>query len=355
VKQSAFACPGSRVWKLCDPATVAADAAGGADVPEIRKAPAARRNIPGRAEARLEGGPNLGTACSDMTLDIGFPGGVLKEQSGGRPEGRRAGADFAKEMPGRADVSRPMPRRLTQEFLFAGAIALVAGPAHAAAISGGAGVDYQAGPDAQSYRGALLFGSADLAPGNLTVAAIRYEDSRLGPGIGGFANAGVNIASAFRLRVIGLRTIGDHGFDAWRLRGGPERSVGTDATLGAYYLRLHDDAPENFDAAGFELTVPVLRGLSAQAGASYGRWSGGATTLQATLAGTFRAGARVELLSEIDVGRNVTTTSSPSSSGGIWSGLPLAKNLGNGGSATGSRTDLRINSAGQLGARFLIP
>ena len=117
-----------------------------------------------------------------------------------------------------------MPRRLTQEFLFAGAIALIACPAHAAAISGGAGVDCQAGPNAQSYRGALLFGSANVVPGDLTVAAIRYEDSHLGPGMSGFA-----------------------------------------------------------------------------------------------------------------------------------SGLPLAKNLGNSGSGTESRTDRRINSAGQLGVRFLVP
>src|SRR3989442_9766529 len=90
-----------------------------------------------------------------------------------------------------------MLRRLTQEFLFAGAIALIACPAHAAAISGGAGVDYQAGPNAQSYRGALVFGSANVAPGDLTVAAIRYEDSHLGAGIGGVANPGLKIPPAF--------------------------------------------------------------------------------------------------------------------------------------------------------------
>ena len=37
------------------------------------------------------------------------------------------------------------------------------------------------GPDRQSYRGALLFASAEGAPGDLTIAAIRFNDSRVGP------------------------------------------------------------------------------------------------------------------------------------------------------------------------------
>jgi hypothetical protein len=249
-----------------------------------------------------------------------------------------------------------MPKGLTQGFVLATAIAQAASPASAAAISAGAGIDYQAGPGAQSYRGALLFASAEATPGDLTLAAIRYKDSTLGPGIAGFANAGVKVVPALRVRLLGLRSIGDHGFDAWRLRAGPELNVASDVTLGAYYLRLHDDAPESFNAAGVELTLPITPALSGQVGTSYGRWSRGETTVQGMLAGAFRAGARVQLLCEVDVGRNVFTTSTTApSSGGIWGGLPIAGGLGNGGSSTEQRTDRSITSAAQLGVRFLIP
>jgi hypothetical protein len=234
-----------------------------------------------------------------------------------------------------------------------GAIVLAVYPAVAGTLSGGAGIDYQTGPKAQSYRGALLFASADRAPGDVTIAAVRYKDSLVGAGLAGFANAGLSVASALRLRVIGLRSFGDHGFDAWRLRAGPELRVAPDVTLGAYYLRLHDDAPESFGAAGVELSGPVLRNLSGQIGSSYGRWNGGATTVQGTISGTLRAGSRLSILCEVDAGRNVVTTSTASTSGGgFLGGLPI---LGGGSSEEESKTDRTITATGQLGVRFLVP
>jgi len=258
-----------------------------------------------------------------------------------------------------------MTTRLSEEFIRAraavlvvafGAIALADHPAAAGMLSGGAGIDYQTGPKAQSYRGALLFASADLAPGDLTIAGVRYKDTLAGPGLAGFANAGLSVASALRLRVIGLRSFGDHGFDAWRLRAGPELRIAPNVTLGAYYLRLHDDAPESFGAGGLELSGPVLRNVSGQIGSSYGRWNGGATTVQGTIAGTLRVGAQLSILCEIDAGRNVVTTSTASTSGGgFLGGLPIANDLGNGGPGGESKTDHTITATGQLGARFLVP
>jgi len=229
-------------------------------------------------------------------------------------------------------------------------------------LSGGAGADYQTGPHSQSYRGALLFVSADTSPGELTLAAIRYGDSRLGAGIAAFANAGLNLAPSLHLRVIGLRAFGDGGFDSWRLRAGPELKLGDQATVGAYYLHQHDDAPESFDAGGAEATVPVSSKFSAQAGSSYGRWTSGEITFQGMLGGTLRAGSRLLILGEVDVGRNVTTASSASPSGGgggiFGGGLPLPGQLGGGGGGSGSQktsSESAIASTAQLGVRFLIP
>jgi len=261
-----------------------------------------------------------------------------------------------------------MPRRLTKGArlqgpiaLVAGAIALACSPLSARAnggvdVSGGAGIDYQSGPRSESYRGALLFATANAGPGDLTIAAIRYEDSQLGPGVGGFASVGASPHSRLGLRGIGVLTQSDTGFDSWRLRAGPELRLDSDVTLGAFYLRHHDDSPLNLNAGGLEVGVPLSSEFSAQAGFSYGRWNTGETTAQGTLAGRFRAGARLLLLCEVDVGRNVTTTSSPSSSGGgVLGGLPLAGALEPSTTTAQSETDRSITSAAQLGVRFLIP
>jgi len=249
-----------------------------------------------------------------------------------------------------------MRTRRLRDLVLASVIFLAAPPAGAGTLSGGAGIDYQTGPEAQSFRSALLFGSAELAHGDCTVAAIRFGDSRAGPGTSGFANAAVRVSSGTRIRVIGLRTIGDGAYRAWRWRAGPELYLTPEVSLGAYYLRAHDNSPGDFDAAGVELSLPVARDLSGQVGSSYGKWNGGETTAQATLAGTWRAGVRVQLLGEVHVGRNVTSTSAAGpSSGGILGGLPIANGLGNGGSSTQSGPDRRVMVTSQVGVRFLIP
>jgi len=249
-----------------------------------------------------------------------------------------------------------MPKRTTDERLPAAAIAYVAsafavavwtGPAVAGGpLSGGVGVDYQAGANAQSYRGALLFGSVEGSSGDLTLAAIRYDDSRTGTGTAAFGNAGVKVAPTLRLRVIGLRAFGEDSFDASRLRAGPELSLPSRATLGAYYLHVHDSSPANLDAGGAEVRVPLSPKFSYQVGAVVGRWNSGASTAQGILGGTLRAGSRLLLLGEVDVGRNATT----SSGGGMLGGLPRPGPLGGGST---SQTD--ITSTAQLGLRFLFP
>ena len=249
-----------------------------------------------------------------------------------------------------------MPKRTTDERLPAAAIAYVAsafalavwtGPAVAGGpLSGGVGVDYQAGADAQSYRGALLFGSVEGSSGDLTLAAIRYDDSRTGTGTAAFGNAGVKVAPTVRLRAIGLHAFGEGSYHASRLRAGPEVDLASNATLGAYYLHTQDSSPASLDAGGAEVIVPLSPKLSYQVGAIVGRWSTGASTAQGILGGTLRAASRLSLLGEVDIGRNATT----SSGGGMLGGLPRPGPLGGGST---SQTD--ITTTAQIGLRFLFP
>ena len=125
-------------------------------------------------------------------------------------------------------------------------------PAGAVTLSSGGGVDYQTGPDAQSYRGLLLFATAAATKGDLTAAIIRYDESRLGPGTGIFANAGIALARSLALRARALRSIEDQGQGAWRYRLGPELTLSRDVVLGACYLRLHDNARESFNGGGYQ-------------------------------------------------------------------------------------------------------
>ncbi len=236
-------------------------------------------------------------------------------------------------------------------------IVLEAGAANAGTLSGGAGLDYQAGPSAQSYRSALLFGAVEREAGDLTLAAIRYGDSRLGPGIGLFANAGAAVAPHVRIRAVGLRAVGDGAYRAWRWRLGPEYRSQSDMTVGAYYLRLTDNAGGRFSSAGVELGGPLARGVTGQIGSSYGTWNTGATTTQGALSGTWRPLSGILLLGEVDVGSNLTTTSTagPSGGGGLG-GLPLPGGLGRGNGRGGqTQSQSNITAAGQIGVRFLIP
>ena len=258
-----------------------------------------------------------------------------------------------------------MVQRVTSRLMQFRALALaafipiLAGPAWAGTLSGGAGFDYQTGPHAQSYRGALLFASAERDAGDLTLAAIRYGDSRVGPGTGAFANGSAAITPHVRVRGVGLRAIGDESYRAWRWRLGPEIRFGSNLTLGAYYLRITDNAGGRVGSAGLELGGPVSRNVTGQVGSTYGKWNGDVTTAQGSLSGTWQALSHVLLLAELDVGRNITTTATagPSGGGGGLGGIPLPGGLGGKGNARRGETQSssEIATAGQIGVRFLIP
>jgi len=235
------------------------------------------------------------------------------------------------------------------------AAALSAGSARAGTPTGGAGLDYQSGPGAQSYRSALLFGYAEGAAWDLTLAGIRYGDSRLGPGLGLFANGSVPMASHVRARAIGLRAVGDDSYRAWRWRLGPEFRLPADRVLGAYYLRLTNSLGDRFGSVGVELASPISASVTGQIGSSYGTWTGGANSTQATVSGTWHPVGRLLLLAEFDVGRNLATTStSGSAGGGGLGGLPILGGVGQGHGQTQTQTSSDVTGAGQIGIRFLL-
>jgi hypothetical protein len=240
--------------------------------------------------------------------------------------------------------------------LAAGILFSLAVPSHGSAlpIGGGAGVDRQSGPGGQDYTAGLLFGTASVGIADLTLAAIRYDDSQTGYGNALFANAGHLVPGFAKVRAIGSRSFGDSGYRAWKLRAGPEWSVHL-LTLGAYGLHQEDNAGATLNAVGAEIGTSIVPTLSTQVGGMVGRRDGSANSSQASCGVVWSAFSHVQVIGELDMGRGVTSSSSSTSGGGPLQHLS-ATALGTGG-GTGDKTTTQssIETVGLLGVRFTIP
>ena len=238
------------------------------------------------------------------------------------------------------------------------ALLALALPSHRSAlalpVSGGVGVDRQAGPDGQDYTAGLLFGTANLAVADLTLAAIRYDDSRTGYGNALFANAGLLVPGFAKIRAIGTRSFGDSGYRAWKLRAGPEWSLHL-LTLGVYGLHQEDNASSTLNAAGAEVGTSIVPSLAAQVGGLVGKREGGASASQATCSVSWSAMPPVQLVGELDVGRSVVSSTTSASGGGLLRQLPPGGLGAGGGPGERTSTESSMETVGLLGVRFSIP
>lgn len=228
------------------------------------------------------------------------------------------------------------------------------GSACASPLSAGAGVDRQAGPGHQTYTAGLLFGTVSVPLADATLALIRYDDSVTGYGNALFANAGVGVPGLARIRAIGARSFGDGGYRAWKLRAGPEWSLGL-VTAGVYGLHQEDNVSARLNAVGVEVGTSVVPGLALQAGGMAGKREGDANASQASGSFVWGALSHVQILGELDVGRGVASSTTSTSGGGPLHRLSLAGGLGAGSPGERTVTDTRVETVGLLGVRFLIP
>lgn len=235
------------------------------------------------------------------------------------------------------------------------ALILLALPSHGSAlpIGAGAGVDRQSGPNGRGYTAGLLFGTASVGLTDLTLAAIRYDDSQTGYGNAVFANAGLLVPGFAKLRVIGSRSIGDTGYRAWKLRAGPEWSIHV-LTLDAYGLHQEDNASAKLDALGVEVGTSIVPSITTQVGGLVGRREGGANSSQASCGVVWSAMSHVQLIGELDVGRDVISSTSSTSGGGSLLHSPV-NGLGAGGPQAKTDTQASMETVGLLGVRFTIP
>ena len=221
-----------------------------------------------------------------------------------------------------------------------------------ASFSGGLGCDRLAGSGANASTSLLAFASMEATQGDLTVAAIRYDDLRVGMGYGGSVNAGVRVHSTAGFRVVASRSRGDFGYAAWKLRLGPEVRLQSGVVISAYHMHVGDNVSVNANALGIELGKPLMPALWGQIGGSLVGRTGEPRRPQTTGALNWRLARHVQLLGEIDVGRTAVTTTSGSSGG---SGpLPILTGFGSSGSTTRTITEDELEVVGLLGIRIVL-
>lgn len=239
---------------------------------------------------------------------------------------------------------------LGNSILCACAIAVTARDAIAIPAQMGGGYDYSSGPADQITRSALAFGNVGLGPaGNLTVAGLRYDDSRIGEGVGIVGGLGVPVPLG-ALQLWGYRYIGDEAFRAWRIKTGPRIAIPGGSSLDLFYAHYEDNADAKTDGGIAELGVPVKPGLTGRANAALGFAPAEPRSAQAGLGVTWAPVRFVELLGDVGLARNgtLTGTSFPARR----SLLPLV----GGGSPGGSSTvESDIESTWQVGIRVTFP
>jgi hypothetical protein len=210
-----------------------------------------------------------------------------------------------------------LPVRATAAVLIAGTVA----PAAAATLAGGAGYDLQAGPGGDTWSAPLGFAVVTGDRGNATASLSRFHSNDIGSGWSGLVNAGLLFGSHVGARAIGVRSVGDGDYRAWRLQAGPIFQIDSDRSVDIYVARFEDSNDARLDQLGAEGDFPLSARVSGLVGGAVGHRKDGATSAQATGGITWSAWKHLLLFSQGTFGKNIAATSATSGSAG--SGGPL--------------------------------
>jgi hypothetical protein len=231
---------------------------------------------------------------------------------------------------------------------------LALAPQAGAALSGGAGYDYQGGPHGLTWSAPVAFGTLAGKASDGTLAVYRYHSSDTGWGWSGLANLGHSFRSSTGGRVIGIGAVGDQAYRAWRVQGGPTFRFREGRSLFAYAAHFEDNQSAHLNQIGAEASIPLSPVLSGSAGGAVGKWQGDISSAQGILGLTWSGSNALQLFGQMMFGTNIASPSTLTS--GAVNG-PLATRghgRGSGGSIeTTSSAD--AEAAGFLGIRVLVP
>lgn len=237
----------------------------------------------------------------------------------------------------------------------AAALAMLASaaPIMAAPVTAVGGFDHYNGAGGQTtngWLGAVVFAAAG---GDLTLAAVRFDDSVAGEGTSVTGGLGIPVAPMMMLRAAGTRFIGDGDLRAWRVKVGPQFSLagGRSLTVSYAYYRDHLGARSNAGIA--EAAVPLVARLAGRAGASIAAAPGGAPVLQGSAGLNWTVAPHLELSGEAGVVNSEAGAAAPGSpGGGPLGGLPL---IGGGGSGSTTGSERSTYGTLSLGVRVTWP
>lgn len=231
-------------------------------------------------------------------------------------------------------------------------VALIAGswtPAVAASVDGAAGFEYSDGPAHQitrSYFGAAVL---DLGAGtDAMLAALRFDDSGIGPGWGATAGLGLPLAEYAQVRGWVTRLTGDGDFRAWRFKGGPQFHGPAGARVGFWFSHYRESDSLTSTGGILETSVPVRDGLTARLGASIATLPRELRSLQASVGLSWITISHLELSGEVGIAENGSITSMGPISRGLTGQI-----FGNGSGSESRRNE--VSSTALLGVRVLFP
>ena len=250
-------------------------------------------------------------------------------------------------------TSEPSLRRIVSALALAACLACTA-PAAAGPVSAVGGFDHYATASGQTTDGVLGAVVLGAAGSDVTVAAVRFDDSDAGRGLSYTGALGLPVAPMMTLRLAGTRFIGDGDLRAWRFKAGPQFTLpgGRSLTVSYAHFRNHLGARSNAGIA--EAATPLVPRLSGRASASIASTPQGAAVLQGSLGLGVAVASHVEISGEAGLLNGEAGATAPGSGGGgILGGLPLVGG-GNGGGGSNATTRLTYGTL-TLGVRVTWP
>jgi hypothetical protein len=245
-------------------------------------------------------------------------------------------------------------RRVPLIAVLAWSMMVPAGPGIvvAAPVTAVGGFDHYVGAAGQTTDGVLGAIVLGAAGGDLTAAAVRFDDSDAGQGFSFTGGLGVPVAPMLMLRVAGTRFVGEQDLRAWRAKVGPQFSLPGGRTLTLSYSHYQNHLGARSNAGIAEATTPLVALLSGRANASYASAPQGAAVLQGSLGLGWTVAPHFELTGEGGLVNSEGGAGAPGSpGGGLLGGLPLV----GGGGASSNNAERMTYGTLSLGARVTWP
>jgi hypothetical protein len=223
-----------------------------------------------------------------------------------------------------------------------------------AGLTGGAGFDYQSGPDGLTWSAPLVFGVASGKEADAAIALYRYHSSDTGWGWSGLMNLGVAFTSGVGGRLIGTQAIGDQDYRAWRLQAGPTFRLPENRSLFAYVAHYEDSDEARLTQIGGEAGFPLSPSVSGLAGGALGKWQGDISNAQGVLGLTWSARTSLQVFGQAMFGKNIASASTLTS--GAASGPFGTRGHGRAtASGSGDTTTSSTDWVGFVGIRIFVP